>query len=104
MLALLEADAAPAKAHLRSAGRRHGHRLAAFLKSVADAFERTAAHHHDVEPGFAVAIFGMHGKPRLRCPPKSPHLQVWRWHITMATSILHRATGALRADWSEETT
>ncbi|HUO21981.1 MAG TPA: succinate dehydrogenase, cytochrome b556 subunit [Caulobacteraceae bacterium] len=25
--------------------------------------------------------------------PTSPHLQVWRWHITMATSILHRATG-----------
>ena len=25
--------------------------------------------------------------------PMSPHLQVWRWHITMATSILHRATG-----------
>jgi succinate dehydrogenase / fumarate reductase cytochrome b subunit len=23
----------------------------------------------------------------------SPHLQVWRWHVTMATSILHRATG-----------
>ena len=23
----------------------------------------------------------------------SPHLTVWRWHITMATSILHRATG-----------
>ena len=23
----------------------------------------------------------------------SPHLSVWRWHITMATSILHRATG-----------
>ena len=23
----------------------------------------------------------------------SPHLQVWRWHLTMATSILHRATG-----------
>jgi succinate dehydrogenase / fumarate reductase cytochrome b subunit len=23
----------------------------------------------------------------------SPHLQVWRWHITMTTSILHRATG-----------
>lgn len=22
----------------------------------------------------------------------SPHLQVWRWHITMATSILHRAS------------
>lgn len=23
----------------------------------------------------------------------SPHLEIWRWHITMATSILHRATG-----------
>ena len=23
----------------------------------------------------------------------SPHLQVWRWHITMACSILNRATG-----------
>jgi succinate dehydrogenase / fumarate reductase, cytochrome b subunit len=23
----------------------------------------------------------------------SPHLQVWRWHITMASSILHRASG-----------
>jgi succinate dehydrogenase / fumarate reductase cytochrome b subunit len=23
----------------------------------------------------------------------SPHLQVWRWHVTMATSILHRASG-----------
>jgi succinate dehydrogenase / fumarate reductase cytochrome b subunit len=28
-----------------------------------------------------------------RAPPMSPHLTVWRWHITMATSILHRATG-----------
>ena len=26
--------------------------------------------------------------------PLSPHVQVWRWHITMASSILHRATGA----------
>lgn len=25
--------------------------------------------------------------------PLSPHLQIWRWHITMATSILHRVTG-----------
>jgi succinate dehydrogenase / fumarate reductase cytochrome b subunit len=25
--------------------------------------------------------------------PMSPHLQVWRWHLTMATSILHRVTG-----------
>ena len=29
--------------------------------------------------------------PRPR--PLSPHLQVWRWHVTMLTSILHRATG-----------
>ena len=25
--------------------------------------------------------------------PLSPHLQVWRWHVTMASSIFHRATG-----------
>ena len=25
--------------------------------------------------------------------PLSPHLQVWRWHATMLSSILHRATG-----------
>lgn len=25
--------------------------------------------------------------------PMSPHVQVWRWHVTMATSILHRVTG-----------
>ncbi len=24
----------------------------------------------------------------------SPHLQIWRWHVTMAGSILHRITGA----------
>ena len=23
----------------------------------------------------------------------SPHLSVWRWHVTMATSIFHRVTG-----------
>ena len=28
-----------------------------------------------------------------RAHPLSPHLQVWRWHVTMAASILHRATG-----------
>jgi succinate dehydrogenase / fumarate reductase, cytochrome b subunit len=40
-------------------------------------------------------------KPPLRERPKSPHLMtgglgsplLWRWHITMWTSILHRATG-----------
>ncbi|MGD2133268.1 MAG: succinate dehydrogenase, cytochrome b556 subunit [Maricaulaceae bacterium] len=25
--------------------------------------------------------------------PLSPHLSIWRWHPTMLTSILHRATG-----------
>ncbi len=25
--------------------------------------------------------------------PLSPHLQVWRWHVTMFCSIAHRATG-----------
>lgn len=25
--------------------------------------------------------------------PLSPHLSIWRWHITMASSIFHRATG-----------
>jgi succinate dehydrogenase / fumarate reductase cytochrome b subunit len=30
---------------------------------------------------------------RIRERPTSPHLTVWRWHITMAASILHRVTG-----------
>jgi succinate dehydrogenase / fumarate reductase cytochrome b subunit len=25
--------------------------------------------------------------------PLSPHVSIWRWHVTMATSILHRVTG-----------
>ncbi len=25
--------------------------------------------------------------------PLSPHTGIWRWHVTMATSILHRAAG-----------
>jgi succinate dehydrogenase / fumarate reductase cytochrome b subunit len=25
--------------------------------------------------------------------PVSPHLQIWRWHVTMLASILHRITG-----------
>ncbi|HYD74132.1 MAG TPA: succinate dehydrogenase, cytochrome b556 subunit [Candidatus Binatia bacterium] len=25
--------------------------------------------------------------------PVSPHLSVWRWHVTMLSSILHRVTG-----------
>lgn len=31
------------------------------------------------------------GSPDQR--PVSPHLQVWRWHVTMLGSILHRASG-----------
>ena len=29
--------------------------------------------------------------------PLSPHLQVYRWYLTMATSILHRVTGSALA-------
>jgi len=28
-----------------------------------------------------------------RVRPLSPHLQIWRWHVTMAASILNRMTG-----------
>jgi succinate dehydrogenase / fumarate reductase cytochrome b subunit len=33
------------------------------------------------------------GAPALRPRPLSPHLQIWRWHITMTASILHRVAG-----------
>lgn len=36
----------------------------------------------------------MAGGGDVQTRPLSPHLQVWRWHITMALSIFHRATGA----------
>jgi succinate dehydrogenase / fumarate reductase cytochrome b subunit len=29
----------------------------------------------------------------IRERPLSPHMEIWRWHITMLSSILHRATG-----------
>jgi succinate dehydrogenase / fumarate reductase cytochrome b subunit len=29
----------------------------------------------------------------IRDRPLSPHMEIWRWHITMLSSILHRATG-----------
>jgi succinate dehydrogenase / fumarate reductase cytochrome b subunit len=32
-------------------------------------------------------------KSRRHDPPLSPHLQIWRWHVTMLGSILHRVTG-----------
>ncbi|MBC7768147.1 MAG: succinate dehydrogenase, cytochrome b556 subunit [Phycisphaerales bacterium] len=35
----------------------------------------------------------MAGALRPEDRPISPHLSVWRWHVTMATSILHRFTG-----------
>jgi succinate dehydrogenase / fumarate reductase cytochrome b subunit len=30
---------------------------------------------------------------RVRQRPLSPHVQIYRWPVTMATSIVHRATG-----------
>ena len=41
----------------------------------------------DSKPDAAVSA------PVVRPSPLSPHLQVWRWHITMLASILTRATG-----------
>ena len=32
-------------------------------------------------------------QPNGRVRPLSPHLQVWRWHVTMASSILVRVSG-----------
>jgi succinate dehydrogenase / fumarate reductase cytochrome b subunit len=32
-------------------------------------------------------------KPATRPRPLSPHFQIYRWPVTMATSIVHRATG-----------
>jgi succinate dehydrogenase / fumarate reductase cytochrome b subunit len=34
-----------------------------------------------------------HAPPGPAARPLSPHVQVWRWHITMFCSIAHRATG-----------
>jgi succinate dehydrogenase / fumarate reductase cytochrome b subunit len=33
-------------------------------------------------------------QPNGRTRPLSPHLQVWRWHVTMLASILTRITGS----------
>ncbi|MGL4542278.1 MAG: succinate dehydrogenase, cytochrome b556 subunit, partial [Polymorphobacter sp.] len=30
-------------------------------------------------------------RPQVR--PLSPHISIWKWRVTMAVSILHRATG-----------
>lgn len=36
-------------------------------------------------------------KPAARERPLSPHLQIYRWPVTMLTSILHRASGIANA-------
>lgn len=36
-------------------------------------------------------------QPNGRVRPLSPHLQVWRWHVTMLASILVRISGAALA-------
>ena len=36
-------------------------------------------------------------QPNGRVRPLSPHLQVWRWHVTMASSILVRVSGGALA-------
>jgi len=43
------------------------------------------------DPAHQPGGFGLqpNGRPR----PLSPHLQVWRWHVTMLGSILHRVSG-----------
>lgn len=35
----------------------------------------------------------MAGAPRPEDRPIAPHLSIWRWHVTMVSSILHRFTG-----------
>jgi len=35
----------------------------------------------------------MAGATRPETRPVSPHLSIWRWHVTMLSSILHRVTG-----------
>jgi succinate dehydrogenase / fumarate reductase cytochrome b subunit len=35
----------------------------------------------------------MSGAIRPEDRPVSPHLSIWRWHVTMASSILHRFSG-----------
>lgn len=34
-----------------------------------------------------------HAPAGAKTRPVSPHLQVWHWHVTMLSSILHRASG-----------
>jgi len=35
----------------------------------------------------------MAGAPSPEDRPIAPHLSIWRWHVTMASSILHRLSG-----------
>jgi succinate dehydrogenase / fumarate reductase cytochrome b subunit len=43
--------------------------------------------------GVFMADTAPQGKIEVRDLPLSPHLQIWRWTVTMAASIAHRATG-----------
>jgi succinate dehydrogenase / fumarate reductase, cytochrome b subunit len=36
-----------------------------------------------------------HSPPKAAARPMSPYVSVWRWHLTMAVSILHRVTGVV---------
>jgi len=89
VLALLEADAAPAKADLRSAPRGHGRRLAAFLESLADTFERAPSHHHDIETSLAVAVLRMRREPWPRLHAAAAHL-LRRHHLGRVAEVLAR--------------
>lgn len=39
------------------------------------------------------AMIGRNSEGKLVCRPVSPHLQIYRWPVNMAASILHRVTG-----------
>jgi succinate dehydrogenase / fumarate reductase cytochrome b subunit len=43
--------------------------------------------------GQGIANSMVESLPAPRARPLSPHVQVWRWHVTLAASILHRFTG-----------
>ena len=38
-------------------------------------------------------------QPNGRVRPLSPHLQIWRWHVTMLASILNRAVASSLGSW-----
>ena len=48
---------------------------------------------HTLRPGSKSVKFMAEKAKGPRARPLSPHLQIYRWPVTMATSITHRATG-----------